>query len=251
MDLLHRGFLKRRRVQTSARQGAWSLGHVLLAAPRCLMPPTEEACTMRDHADLTPRHLGWREGEAMSYIKQHYKRLETDELLKLQASELTDEARLILEEELRSREGTEDAVDSPTRRQSPEHPVVLSSLAPLWRRFVAAVIDHGVPVALVMVVNYAAFRLISTQAADLIGYVSVAAWFAYLLFKDGLSNQSVGKRLLGIRVIDFKSGERCSLPQSLVRNLFHNFGIFDWVFVLGKHGRRLGDHVAGTYVTMA
>lgn len=187
----------------------------------------------------------------MSYLKQHYHRLETSELLKLQASELTDEARVVLEEELRSREGTEDAVDSPTRLRAPDHVVDLSAIAPLWRRVAAAVIDYWGTLAVLMVVNFAAYMNLPKAVSDPFGYASLLLWFGYIVFKDAMARQSFGKRMLGLQVIDFKDGVPCSAPQSIARNLLHHLGVIDWAFAIGTHGRRLGDHVAGTYVVRA
>jgi uncharacterized RDD family membrane protein YckC len=72
----------------------------------------------------------------------------------------------------------------------------------------------------------------------------------YLLFADALpGGQSLGKRLLGIAVVDDASYAPCSVFQSFVRNLVAPIlGVFDWVFIFGSRRRRLGDMVAGTIV---
>lgn len=68
----------------------------------------------------------------MEYLRLHYSRLETDELLRLRATELTDDARECLDAELRSRDGTEDAIDSSSRRKEEDVvSVAHSDLAPL------------------------------------------------------------------------------------------------------------------------
>lgn len=188
------------------------------------------------------------------YLKQHYGRLETDELLKLRETELTGAAKTILEAELKSREGTEDAIESANRRQgSAQQSGSLdeSSLAPLWRRFVAGALDYCGVIALLMAINFPMYALATKAFSDLVGYASILLLFVYIFFKDGMAGQSFGKRLLKIKVLERNSGEPCSLPRSLLRNAFVGLGFVDWIFALGKESRRLGDHVAGTYVVKA
>ena len=75
--------------------------------------------------------------------------------------------------------------------------------------------------------------------------------FGYLLLKDGFDGQSVGKRLLRIKVLTQTSDLPCSFPKSLARNFIGLFGIIDVVFALGGKRQRLGDIAAGTYVARA
>ena len=100
-----------------------------------------------------------------------------------------------------------------------------------------------------------------------------AGWVAavlYILVADGISNgASVGKRLLGLRVLS-ASGEPCGLKDSIMRNLMFGMGVLFWTVlhpILGwpllaaaigveslvlmgsDNGRRLGDELAGTRVT--
>ncbi len=100
-----------------------------------------------------------------------------------------------------------------------------------------------------------------------------AGWVAavlYILVADGISNgASVGKRLLGLRVLS-ASGEPCGLKDSIMRNLMFGIGVLFWTVlhpILGwpllaaaigveslvlmgsDNGRRLGDELAGTRVT--
>ncbi len=96
---------------------------------------------------------------------------------------------------------------------------------------------------------------------------------AYLSFADGLSGgQSLGKRIMGFRVIKLKDNKACSFKRSFVRNLplsipFMLFIIPLWGLVLGgllllplaglelflifnlDHLNRLGDVMAETTVT--
>ena len=84
--------------------------------------------------------------------------------------------------------------------------------------------------------------------------ILVAALFGalYTLLADGLEGgQSVGKRLVGIRVISMETGAPCTYGQSFVRNLLLMIlGPIDWIFILGERHQRLGDKAAGTIVVM-
>jgi uncharacterized RDD family membrane protein YckC len=74
--------------------------------------------------------------------------------------------------------------------------------------------------------------------------------FWYYLFADGLRDgQSFGKRYVGMRVVDARSGMSCTFGQSFVRNvLLAMLGPLDWIFIFGEQHQRLGDKAAGTVV---
>ena len=99
-----------------------------------------------------------------------------------------------------------------------------------------------------------------------------AGWVAavlYVLVADGVSNgQSIGKKLLGLRVLT-ADGEPCSIRDSIMRNIMFGLGMLFWTLlhpILGwpllaatigveflvlmgsDKGRRLGDELAGTTV---
>jgi len=78
------------------------------------------------------------------------------------------------------------------------------------------------------------------------GIVSVA----YLLLADGRENgQSIGKRMLNMRVIEEQSGNPCTYGRSFLRNiLLLVLGPIDWIFIFGGKHQRLGDKLAGTVV---
>jgi uncharacterized RDD family membrane protein YckC len=77
-----------------------------------------------------------------------------------------------------------------------------------------------------------------------------ALWFGfYYLFADGLSGgQSLGKRWLGMHVVDEKTGAPCTFWQSFIRNFLQVLGPLDWIFIFGDKHQRLGDKAAGTIV---
>ncbi|MBC7865671.1 MAG: RDD family protein [Bacteroidia bacterium] len=66
--------------------------------------------------------------------------------------------------------------------------------------------------------------------------------------KDIFSGRSIGKRILGLQIVNNKS----NLPASPVRTVLRNFGFLLWivevVMILASPSKRLGDLIAGTKV---
>ena len=85
-----------------------------------------------------------------------------------------------------------------------------------------------------------------------IGLLHVLVFLAalgYILFADGLQHgQSLGKRVLGLAVIDERTGADCTFGKSFVRNFLMCLGFWDWIFIFGEKRQRLGDKAAGTIV---
>jgi uncharacterized RDD family membrane protein YckC len=79
--------------------------------------------------------------------------------------------------------------------------------------------------------------------------VTLFLFFAYYLFCDGLPNgQSVGKRLLKIRVVIDETGLPCTYSKSFLRNIAQVLGILDWLWIFGGKRKRAGDFLARTSV---
>ncbi|WP_240051852.1 RDD family protein [Pseudomonas arsenicoxydans] len=98
---------------------------------------------------------------------------------------------------------------------------------------------------------------LSVEWADFIGLpptvvaiLALGAGAGYYLFSDAMpKGQSVGKKLLGMCVIDEGSYLDCNLYQSFVRNITTPFlSIFDWIFIFFGSRKRLGDMLASTIV---
>lgn len=85
------------------------------------------------------------------------------------------------------------------------------------------------------------------QYAD---YFVAAVPASYFLFCDGLpKGQSLGKRALGISVVNVNSGAYCSYWQSFLRNVFiPAANILDIVVLFSKKRRRIGDYLGRTIV---
>ncbi len=85
-------------------------------------------------------------------------------------------------------------------------------------------VSHVVPAEKADVVNRCVAKfidfLIAGAASQLIRLVGPLAGLAYLLIADGFpGGRSLGKRLIGLRVVEKDSGEACVYSKSILRNL--------------------------------
>jgi uncharacterized RDD family membrane protein YckC len=116
--------------------------------------------------------------------------------------------------------------------------------ADVRRRLCAATID-GLIVASMVVVSWTSGSL-----------WSAAAGAGYLLFRDAVNGQSIGKFLLGLVVISLETSRPSSLAGSIRRNLLfllpgaNAVAIFleARAVVRDRQGQRLGDKLAQTQV---
>ena len=84
--------------------------------------------------------------------------------------------------------------------------------AGFWQRFGAALLD-----AILTGVVIGILTGILKGAGYAIGFLLVIAYYAY--FEGGPSGQTVGKRVLGIRVIDFDTGGPIGFGRGVIRYL--------------------------------
>jgi uncharacterized RDD family membrane protein YckC len=78
----------------------------------------------------------------------------------------------------------------------------------------------------------------------------------YLICKDSLfGGQSLMKKLLGVKVVDFDSSAKCTLRQSIIRNILFWLPLAFFVEIIWIYGepkgRRMGDYLANTIVVDA
>ena len=123
-------------------------------------------------------------------------------------------------------------------------------LAPIGKRLSARFID-GV---ITFPVGYAMMLLTSmiTSADSLVPLIPMYGFLIiYGLFADGMFvGQSVGKKLMKLRVVGIETNEPCSYQQSFVRNVTGIFWLIDLVPLLHADRRRVGDYFAKTKVIM-
>jgi uncharacterized RDD family membrane protein YckC len=188
-------------------------------------------------------------GSDLQHLQRHYADLSTDELLRLRSTELTDDARKALEAEVCSREDGNDSesVVGKIHKFQIKH----SSLASIESRIAAKLIDVLLPLGATFLVSYVSFIEMSLRASNVVSEIALALCVVYWLFKDGFGGQSIGKKIMGIQVIEHATGSTCSPPRSLIRAIPMGLGVIDCAFALGKDRRRLGDMAAGTSVIRA
>lgn len=79
------------------------------------------------------------------------------------------------------------------------------------------------------------------------------AWFLYFPLCEGIAGQTLGKKLLGLYVVDFK-GETPTIGHTFVRRMVDifeciTFGVLALITInYSKRNQRLGDMMAGTTV---
>ena len=83
--------------------------------------------------------------------------------------------------------------------------------AGFWRRFAAALLD-GILLGVVTGIFYA---FLDENAANGLGTILSLAYFTY--FEGSDAGQTLGKRALGIRVIDFKAGGPIGYGRAFIR----------------------------------
>jgi len=119
-------------------------------------------------------------------------------------------------------------------------------LAHPGKRFQGQFIDGFIAYLLGAIAFYLLHTVIGKHISIL---VAITIGVAYFLFSDALPNgQSIGKKLLRIRVVNQETLLPCSLAQSFLRNITFPLGILDWVFIFFGSHRRLGDFIASTIV---
>ncbi len=119
-------------------------------------------------------------------------------------------------------------------------------LAHPGKRFQGQFIDGFIAYLLGAIAFYLLHTVIGKDMSIL---VAIAIGVTYFLFSDALPNgQSIGKKLLKIRVVNQETLLPCSLAESFLRNITFPLGIFDWVFIFFGSHRRLGDFIASTIV---
>lgn len=181
-------------------------------------------------------------------LRANYEALETERLLELQArGTLTEAAARVLEQILRERSVPSEErvrIVSETQKRIAEKIEEVAALASRGERAGAQLIDTFVALAVLV---FCFLLSIVVPGALMAGYVLS---FAYLLWADGLPpGQSLGKRALGIAVIDERTTKPCTYSQSFLRNLsLLLLGIIDWLCILGRTRQRLGDMAARTRV---
>ena len=133
-----------------------------------------------------------------------------------------------------------------------------STFAPLKIRLVAASLDLLIFFFLGFILSIF-FGTYSTKANGVSfnlntigGTIWLALWFCLVPINEGLTGQTIGKRICGIKVVKINK-DIPKISSSIIRHLFD---LIDFAFLfigliliaVGKKKQRLGDIIAKTYV---
>jgi uncharacterized RDD family membrane protein YckC len=131
-------------------------------------------------------------------------------------------------------------------------------LAGIYSRFLAWVLDS----LIVVVLSAVLIGIVGTTTTFLRGFGTALGFIVYFLvdwgygiaLETGWSGQTVGKRTLGLRVLQ-ESGVRINFYQAALRNLARPFDRLPLFYLVGgmaalfsKSQQRFGDMLAGTIV---
>lgn len=98
-------------------------------------------------------------------------------------------------------------------------------------------------------ISYALTWASSPKGIQLVWWAALAILVTAMLFRDGFRGRSVGKHLLGLRLITPR-GDGCGYGRSMVRNIplvFPGWNLIEVVLVLAGKSRT-GDRIARTTV---
>ena len=120
---------------------------------------------------------------------------------------------------------------------------------------IAAFLVDALTISLILIlpaalVSYGMTWSGNPRGIQLVWWIALAVLMLAMLLRDGIRGRSIGKQLLGLRLITPK-GERCGWLRSFVRNVPLIIPVWNVVevvmVVMGK--RRTGDRIAKTTVT--
>jgi uncharacterized RDD family membrane protein YckC len=120
---------------------------------------------------------------------------------------------------------------------------------------IAAFLVDALSIAVVLVlpasvISYALTWSAAPMGIQLVWWAALAILMVAMLFRDGFRRRSIGKQLLGLRLLTPK-GEGCGYGRSLLRNLpliIPPWNLIEVALVLAGKART-GDRIAKTTVT--
>src|SRR5690348_5083174 len=203
--------------------------------------------------------------DAIDDLRARYGRYsdrELEQLLADKADGLSPEARQALAEEA-GRRGMANSVLAVPLVQPPTSPLDVWHYpkARIGARFLASIIDTVV--GIMMPIFASGIGIITAHGklnpVNVALLISSIVWAIYYSFTaDGHDNgRSIGKRAMGLMVVNIKTNKPCTMGESSLRALM--LGILNaaplvgsfiepLVILIQRDGRRVGDMVAGTQV---
>lgn len=165
---------------------------------------------------------------------------------------------------MRARDGTTPEAMSPqhatSNRASTRDPPRPGNTDVVGARIAAQIVDMIVMFGLLLVVLFGLFAALEPgpgagRALGFVAAIAVALGYGTVL-EGGWNGQTVGKRMLDIKVVD-RTGDEVGFPSAFVRNVPALFGGWlTWLvgvaaIAVDDRNQRLFDQVAGTYVVGA
>ncbi|MGF1674428.1 MAG: RDD family protein [Rivularia sp. (in: cyanobacteria)] len=124
-------------------------------------------------------------------------------------------------------------------------------LATFSQRLCAHIIDVII-IYLIFYLIYFSILFLSKETGSPKSLANISFIFAifYRFFSDSLNDgQSLGKRIMGISVVDTLSKRPCTIMKSFIRNVSLSLlGVIDLIFIFSIRRQRLGDIIANTIV---
>ena len=193
-------------------------------------------------------------------LRENYSNMHTDILIETKIKGgLTDVAQQILDEELKKRgvqtADVEEYVETDAANYKPEdfaEGIKIGDLASTGKRYLAQIVDQFVAIGLGFVAAYV-FNAAGMKEIGIALFWLV--YVGYILFNDGMKNgQSLGKKLLSIKVINKESAKSCNYAESFMRNIttvIPFLAMIDALMIFGVKKQRMGDKIANTLVVNA
>ena len=120
---------------------------------------------------------------------------------------------------------------------------------------IAAFLVDALTISIILIlpasaVSYGMTWTTSPKGIQLVWWAALAVLMIALLFRDGFRGRSIGKQLLGLRLVTPR-GDGCGYFRSLVRNVplvIPGWNLLELLLVLAGKART-GDRIARTNVT--
>lgn len=191
-------------------------------------------------------------------LRANYENMHTDMLIEIKLKgNLTEAAEKILNEELQKRRISKNEfieyVESDLLNFKPDDfhaDIKIGDLASTGSRYVAQFLDQIIALALIYLMVF----IVPTPdvSANVKAIAGISIYALYILFNDAMPNgQSVGKKILSIKVINKTTGKNCGLPESFLRNIttvIPFLAVIDAFMIFSLKKQRMGDKIANTLV---
>ena len=97
------------------------------------------------------------------------------------------------------------------------------------------------------IIGFFVKRYLNLNVTFIVGILVFIIYFC----KDILNGKSPAKRLLGLQVIDLKTGQPASKIKTIIRNITIPLFPLEVLYTLFSKNRRIGDLLAGTKVEIS